>query len=418
MSARSRLKFFKTYERRVNGVKNSYSYYGPVYRNWQDEVFKDNQNPRWKSQVSASTQAGTSFHAIERDVSLTPSIQTLVFKLKANNSTYDYLFDIQNDSDRSLMENHNNLSSYNSAGADNTALSALSQKLYKYHTSVEGGVMLGELRETIQMLRNPALSLRRGVNSYLDLVKKRVKVNKREKISRLNSIVADTWLEAQYGWKPLMSDIRDVVDLIHDRDINRARHRSFRATGRTKDTVVDDSVNVSQSGFSHKLHRKLVKISEVRYIAKVEVSPGTVAGTRRIGLSSANILPTVWELVPYSFLVDYFSNVGNIIQAVSNISVNVSWVIKTTRKRMEYDSYTSSPIFYNPYPTGDNYYFYISNFQAGNCKARLKEVWRDPYYGSLVPSLQFSLPGSSTKYLNIAALISASRSMREIIRKR
>lgn len=40
-------------------------------------------------------------------------------------------------------------------------------------------------------------------------------------------------------------------------------------------------------------------------------------------------MPTVWELIPYSFLIDYFTNVGDVLQALSTDTSGVHGLWKT-----------------------------------------------------------------------------------------
>jgi hypothetical protein len=44
---------------------------------------------------------------------------------------------------------------------------------------------------------------------------------------------------------------------------------------------------------------------------------------------------------------------------------------------------------------------------GGPCSRTEKTIYREPYYGSLVPDFRFEIPGLSMKWLNLAALAGA-----------
>jgi len=52
----------------------------------------------------------------------------------------------------------------------------------------------------------------------------------------------------------------------------------------------------------------------------------------QLGLSWSNVLPTAWELIPFSFLVDYFTNVGAVIEGVGTGTVGLAWGCKTQKQ--------------------------------------------------------------------------------------
>jgi hypothetical protein len=59
---------------------------------------------------------------------------------------------------------------------------------------------------------------------------------------------------------------------------------------------------------------------------------------RMLGLRDQDIPVTVWELVPWSFVVDWFVNVGDWIQAVTpnpSVTVKGSWTTTIVRTRDE-----------------------------------------------------------------------------------
>jgi hypothetical protein len=63
------------------------------------------------------------------------------------------------------------------------------------------------------------------------------------------------------------------------------------------------------------------------------------------------------------------------------------------------------------------YKFYTTKEAYGvrGASTRLKTVERGPYSGSFIPTLEFSIPGSGTKWLNMGALFLGSRLVQKLL---
>ncbi len=283
--------------------------------------------------------------------------------------------------------------------ADSQALMKLYASLRHSQTSFQGGVFLGELAETLHLLRHPAQTLRTGVDSYLKSVKRQVKRNPPRLSSR---IVSDTWLEHSFGWQPLMHDIRDASLALH-----KLAHR--RATKRVKVSFKTQSVVLASAGATAPATpfygiERLITECIVIYSAglKCHVVDPIVRPILEVGLTPSNFVPTVWELIPYSFLVDYFTNVGAVLDAWSFPRSEISYVSKTVLRRTEkvVTGLTFNTKVFFTTGSGIDY-----AFDPGEFRLRRKLVDRTLVATLPLPAVHLKLPGtSSLKWLNIAAL--------------
>lgn len=113
--------------------------------------------------------------------------------------------------------------------------------------------------------------------------------------------LSDHWLEYQYGWKPLLSDIHSGVEFLH----------------RRRGNVVDPLIEVLKETRSASYHA-FEKSGSVSGTTKVQVkvwykvSSPTTRDLMSFGIT--NPLLTAWELVPFSFVVDWFYGVGDYLQ--------------------------------------------------------------------------------------------------------
>lgn len=115
-----------------------------------------------------------------------------------------------------------------------------------------------------------------------------------------------------------------------------------------------------------------------------------------LGITTHGALEAAWELTPWSWFIDWFSNVGDMLAATNN-SVGCTWgrisVMRTSYTRMTYDI---DPVGTATWPTFDGWY---------NLKFVRKERW--PTY----PIVPFPLPtlpvfdgGKLSILLSLAAL--------------
>lgn len=186
------------------------------------------------------------------------------------------------------------------------------------------GESIGELRETINMLRNPLANLRKFLISdksrNLRLLFALAKGNKAE-ILKLGgrtvgqglTAASSTWLELRYGLRPLVMLIQDVIDRIQkqretilDPDLIRSV-RSKLVFG-PYENWVDAKVYY---GDSAELRARVwvedtyVSTSSVQYR-----QAGEQGNLDALGLTPRFLPEVAWELTKLSFVVDWLYSIG------------------------------------------------------------------------------------------------------------
>lgn len=302
----------------------------------------------------------------------------------------------------------------NASSVDDSAKVKFVRACNRERRSFQGGVFLGELTEALHLIRSPARTFRKGLDAYLtDLKKGRGKLKGlagSEKIRIANKIVSDTWLEHSFGWAPLLNDVDDGIETLgkHLWGADAPKTKFVSASAKTEHYLGSGSAGlVGGNNLNFKLTNVYTTTYSVRYYGKLRVFHPTKITPRRIGLSLNDVIPTAWELVPWSFLVDYFTNVGDIIESAAALESDVRWMARTERL----ETVNRPTISHQAYSSFLGHWV-GSAYGGTGTELSVADVERAPFVGSLIPSLRFNLPGFSRQWINMGALFASARASR------
>lgn len=292
--------------------------------------------------------------------------------------------------------------------ADNAAKTKFVAKCREVQRSFQGGVFLGELRQTLRMIRNPAKALREGLQDYLTRIRARKGRLGRGRARKTNArkFLADTWLEYSYGWRPLLSDVEDGAKALANLQRMHPLHQAVSAYGEDVRVFYNALGQHGHATASFLMNQTAKSSVKVIYRGAIRVNPSSqpLMAQKLFGVSLTDFVPTAWELVPYSFLVDYFTNIGNIIDAWSFGRGNLSWSNQTVIR--EYINSYHSPVSINHSTATTTTYQFI---RAPTAVYSHRLINRQTYLGNFIPVFQWQLPGSSTKWINLGALLASKR---------
>lgn len=311
---------------------------------------------------------------------------------------------------RGFSGNHQCLIGYNEdspkyTDADNLALKQLYNQIAKAQSNFDGLVFLGELGETVAMLKSPLASLRDQIKDYLTTVKLRLTGASSRKFNRpgFEGWIQRTWLEFSFGMRPLISDIDGILNLIVVKTASRRRIR-FMATGdSTSARELRGTLTVNSCPYDY---RRVLSIrSSVRYFVGFTPDFGKpLTAAQSIGFRPERFVPTVYELLPWSWLVDYFSNIGSIIEALSYVTLKPSYICKTT-KAWATASFASWP---RPDMVTDK--IVSLNGDAGTSTLTKISVSRAKAQLT-IPSFQVKMPTRWDQWVNLLAVATTHRGL-------
>jgi hypothetical protein len=280
------------------------------------------------------------------------------------------------------------------------------------------------------MIRRPAKLFRHGVSGFLSTVKKRsrglniLKPLPRHKAAA-RKIISETWLEYAFGWQPLLRDIDDgahALASLSERSVHE--YKIVRGLGsqevQTLSTTGSTSIGDAPSGFATSLTgwtglfiTDEVSQATVQYYGAVRLmdpfNSSAAFNDRLLGVTLSDIVPTVWELIPWSFLIDYFTNIGSVLEALSFNKSDIVWSSRTLRQI----NTRKSVVTMRPGLTAgalSNNWRVVSESSTNSWTAvTRKQVVREASAPIGLPSFHFRLPFYPNHWINIGALISARR---------
>lgn len=299
------------------------------------------------------------------------------------------------------------------------AESMASSKFYNKASSIikalEGGELIGETHKTAQAIIRKSLDVadllinwRKNWNKFRSSKKSG---NREASFKRAMAFASDNYLEWKFGVDPLVKDTQALANDLKD-DFKQVE--TFTAGGHATEMGPNmSSIPFSPLGGLITAYQNTVSIQEssIRYKAAVVLRRYGVGGlAERLGLSPSNFLPTYYNLLPWSWLIDYFTNCGDIVSAIAfDRDANIAWCNRTVRKILTTTTLSGcNPVLnagLEPYPG-----YPIASPSRTVWKTKI--VSRSATMPERIPELRFRVPsfGSEagrTQWTNIAAVLSS-----------
>jgi hypothetical protein len=177
----------------------------------------------------------------------------------------------------------------------------------------------GEMDETVMFMRH---TFKRAIRIFRAVRKKELKFLKKEiKLKELR----DRYMEYRYAVRPLVYDVRNAVSAFTVGIPGRNRF-TFRKTERSKETDRRTYTGANSNWDAVKTSSR-----EVVCVAGVLTELNDLSQSQIWGLDRP--LDAMWELTPFSFIADWFFNIGQTISAFApnpGVKNLASWVTTST----------------------------------------------------------------------------------------
>lgn len=268
-------------------------------------------------------------------------------------------------------------------------------------SEIQALASIGELPETVRWISSlfrRSISLIKMFNrkrGLLTAVKLSVKAMSKREIATL---MAEFWLEYRYAFRPLVFEMHQAISAMR-----KSINKNDRGTGRGYKKVLDTSISNYQFNFAYwsaNASRNVKVTTHLRAGVLYQIEDDLHSLLAVWGIDQP--LESIYELVPFSFIVDWFFNVGDVIAAWTDNTGLLplgSWLTEeqlTTVDDKYYDCTITPPAGYtihgSPHIVSTGYHHYEE-------KAKRRIV--NPSL-SLIPSVKFNLDLAKT--LDLAAI--------------
>lgn len=194
--------------------------------------------------------------------------------------------------------------------------SVMSNVVNDSYSNFDALTNLAEGKESLQLVLAALKAAVHPLRGVKDLIERYKKARARGKSHReANDDISGQWMQYRYGIMPLVLSIQDALELMSQKD------DEFK-TSRSKDVIDLGGIN------------RNILSSEPTYFFDRLVGSTTIRGTGKAQFDSSSLrlvdqitfnpFLTAWELIPMSFVIDWFVNVGDVIFSHTSTLVDAS----------------------------------------------------------------------------------------------
>ena len=254
--------------------------------------------------------------------------------------------------------------------AYNQAYARFRGKLYKGNASL--GVTLGSYRQSADMIRDRARKLANVSEEYHRLFNRSLAIRRGDTQS-----IASAHLEVIFGWQPLVQDIWAAANTV----IQGADMTLEPVSGRGRAYYEARRQNWPWEPQDIAFESGTVKVS-LSTLVRIE-NPNLWLAERAGILNPAAV---AWDLVPWSFLVNMVTNIGSLVNSVTdfvglsfdNESTTTTWYISGSQRKE------------NAYPRDHPGYGWASATYRQEIKGRTLGSFPRPSFEFKIPEVNWS----------------------------
>lgn len=275
------------------------------------------------------------------------------------------------------------------------------------------GRSIRHFKHDVHSTFHPMAGIREKINSYLTKLEK-VPYGKLKGHS-LYSTITQAYLEFKFGVEPFTVDISDIVSdmVIRDRKRNLSEpvkstaHRAY--IGSSSPTAITGFVG-DMAPFQLTYGRQITSTYYCRLKGAVRTGindDGRLGVLQDNKLLPSDWLPTAFSIMPYAWMVNYFTNIRDIIDAAALRFSDLVWGCHTT---LDVTVYSFSDVYFNlpnPFDNPSYKFNFASVCTGGHALIENRTVNRTVISpAALIPALVFTIPTSSTPWVNMMAAFS------------
>jgi len=181
---------------------------------------------------------------------------------------------------------------------------------------------LATIKETYHFLRNPLSSIADIALAFNKFVQRQQRKGRRGRLSdavRLSRAISSAWAEYRFAFRPLLKSSHDALEALFRELEGRRKHRKDKAVVHFRKKSSSDSsldVQITTRAWNITAQRDLEYFASIAY--RVSNPVDSLGWT--LGLRANDVPKLMWDLVPYSFMLDRMLDIGSAIQGFVNLT--------------------------------------------------------------------------------------------------
>lgn len=167
---------------------------------------------------------------------------------------------------------------------------------------------VAEGKETLKFLVDALKNIRHPLESFAKLQRR---LRSEKKGEELRKALADSWLQYRYAIMPIYFSITDIIKTLKRAD-------SVFVTSRAKSFVSADLPTLPTPRPSAYMYDEGMYEISISAVVKTRYDPASQWDVL-LDMVKVNPFTTAWELIPFSFVVDWFINLSLVIEAQTRV---------------------------------------------------------------------------------------------------
>lgn len=235
--------------------------------------------------------------------------------------------------------------------ANTMALTNVYKKMNSQISHMNAPAAFLEMADVVRQFGSPFRSILRLYESHINrlyLQSRGIRALKYNRTDYLR-LAADTYLELAFGLQPLINDTRKAAEALArltfeaTEEIPAPKRLVGRGMSENAKSTYDDPAVAPNVWIRYQKHTIVRTKVKTQYVCGFSSFPRADLGSydrlmQLLGFRPESWIPAVWEAVPWSWLFDYVTNVGDLLLSLEASTIKPTWIVRTDTQVSEVET--------------------------------------------------------------------------------